>query len=84
MQELENLIATIDETLTANRYYSPAPGRPEAAKLTLRNLLTRPQFTEAEVRTLRGVVRILAKPRGQQDYGRALSAEDSAKAADKA
>jgi tRNA/rRNA methyltransferase len=64
MRELEGLYQAIDEKLTENRYYSPAPGRPEAARLTLRNLLTRPQFTEAEVRTLRGVVRMLAAPRG--------------------
>ena len=63
LQELENLIAAIDERLTENRYYSPAPGRPEAARLTLRNLLTRPQFSEGEVRTLRGIVRILSTPR---------------------
>lgn len=62
--ELENLITAIDETLTANRYYAPAPGRPESARLTIRNLLTRPQFTGSEVRTLRGMVRIMAKPRG--------------------
>ena len=73
MQELENLIAAIDQTLTENRYYSPAPGRPEAARLTLRNLLTRPQFTEAEVRTLRGVVRILSTPRTKR--GSSVSAQ---------
>ncbi len=64
MGELENLIADIDARLAANRYYSPGSGRPEAARLTLRNLLTRPQFSEGEVRTLRGVVRILSVPRG--------------------
>ncbi|GGI84841.1 tRNA (cytidine/uridine-2'-O-)-methyltransferase TrmJ [Polymorphobacter multimanifer] len=64
MAELENLISDIDARLVANRYYSPAPGRPEAARLTLRNLLTRPQFSEGEVRTLRGIVRILSVPRG--------------------
>jgi tRNA/rRNA methyltransferase len=63
--QLEALIADLDARLTANRYYSPGPGRVEAARLTLRNLLTRPQFSEAEVRTLRGVVRILAAPRGK-------------------
>lgn len=61
---LEALIVDLDRRLEANRYYSPGPGRPDAAQLTLRNLLTRPQFTEAEVRTLRGVVRILNVPRG--------------------
>ncbi len=67
LQELENLFQAIDEKLTQNRYYSPGPGRAEAARLTLRNLLTRPQFTEGEVRTLRGVVRMLATPRGTPD-----------------
>ncbi len=59
--ELERLIADVDARLTASGYYS-IPGRAEAARLTLRNLLTRPAFSENEVRTLRGVVRTLAKP----------------------
>ncbi len=67
MQALENLIAAVDETLTRNRYYSPGPGRSEAARLTIRNLLTRPQFSEGEVRTLRGVVRMLRAPRGSAE-----------------
>lgn len=64
MEKLEALIVDLDARLGANRYYSNGPGRREAAMLTLRNLLTRPQFTEGEVRTLRGVVRILNVPRG--------------------
>lgn len=62
--ELEALLVDVDARLAANRYYSPGAGRPEAARMTLRNLLTRPQFSAAEVRTLRGVVRILSVPRG--------------------
>ncbi len=64
MEKLEALIVDLDRRLTANRYFSAGPGRHEAASLTLRNLLTRPQFSEGEVRTLRGVVRILHVPRG--------------------
>ncbi len=61
--ELELLIEHIDTTLVANGYYNPAPGRTEATRLTIRNLLTRPRFTDGEVRTLRGVVRGLTAPR---------------------
>jgi tRNA/rRNA methyltransferase len=58
--ELEGLIGQIDGILVGNGYFNPAPGRTEAARLTLRNLLTRPRFTSGEVRTLRGVVRGLS------------------------
>ena len=60
--ELERLIAAVDDELTAANYYA-IPGRAEAARLTLRNLLTRPAFSDHEVRTLRGVVRALAQRR---------------------
>lgn len=60
--ELERLIAAVDTELTAANYYA-IPGRAEVARLTLRNLLTRPGFSEQEVRTLRGVVRALAQRR---------------------
>lgn len=60
--ELERLIGAVDDALTAVNYYA-IPGRAEVARLTLRNLLTRPGFSEQEVRTLRGVVRALAQRR---------------------
>lgn len=60
--ELERLIVAVDEELTAANYYA-IPGRAEVARLTLRNLLTRPAFSDNEVRTLRGVVRALASRR---------------------
>lgn len=60
--ELERLIEAVDAELTAANYYA-IPGRAEVARLTLRNLLTRPGFSEQEVRTLRGVVRALAQRR---------------------
>ncbi len=61
--ELEELIAAVDTALAANGYYNPVPGRAAAAKLTMRNLFTRPQFSGGEVRTLRGIVRGLVAPR---------------------
>ncbi len=60
--ELSRLIDAIDVELTAANYYG-IPGRAEVARLTLHNLLTRPAFSEQEVRTLRGVVRALAQRR---------------------
>lgn len=58
--ELERLIAAVDAELTTAGYYA-IPGRAEVARLTLRNLLTRPAFSDNEVRTLRGVVRALTR-----------------------
>lgn len=60
--ELERLIAALEIELTAANYYA-IPGRSDVARLTLRNLITRPGFSEHEVRTLRGVVRALASRR---------------------
>lgn len=62
-QELEGLIEAVDAQLLANGYYNPVAGRAAAARLTMRNLLTRPEFSAGEVRTLRGIVRGLSKPR---------------------
>ncbi len=62
-EELEGLIAAVDAQLAANGYYNPVPGRAAAARLTMRNLLTRPEFSAGEVRTLRGIVRGLSRPR---------------------
>ncbi len=65
--ELERLIVATDAYLTAAGYYA-IPGRAEVARQTLRNLLTRPAFSDNEVRTLRGVVRALARePRSPTD-----------------
>lgn len=62
-EELEGLIEAVDAQLLANGYYNPVAGRAAAARLTMRNLFTRPEFSAGEVRTLRGIVRGLAKPR---------------------
>jgi tRNA/rRNA methyltransferase len=45
-------------------YYYP-PDRANATRLTLRNLLTKPGWNHLEVRTLRGVLSTLAKPRAR-------------------
>jgi tRNA/rRNA methyltransferase len=60
---LSGLIATIDSRLETNGFFNPAPGKTETARWMLRNVLTRPGFTGAEVQFLRGVVRHLVQPR---------------------
>ena len=65
-EELEGLISAVDAQLRANGYYNPVPGRAAAAKLLMRNLLTRPAFTAGEVRSLRGIVRGLSQRRGRE------------------
>ncbi|GGE20650.1 tRNA (cytidine/uridine-2'-O-)-methyltransferase TrmJ [Polymorphobacter glacialis] len=62
-EELEGLITAVDAQLVGNGYYNPVAGRAAAARLVMRNLFTRPQYSAGEVRTLRGIVRGLAKPR---------------------
>lgn len=66
-EELEDLVAAIDAQLATNGYYNPVPGRAAAARLTMRNLFTRPEFSGGEVRTLRGIVRGLSKKRRPGD-----------------
>ncbi len=66
-QELESLILAVDARLRATSYYNPVPGRAAASRLTMRNLLARPQFSSGEVRTLRGIVRGLSGPRRPGD-----------------
>jgi tRNA/rRNA methyltransferase len=61
--ELAGLISALEERLAENGWFNPAPGRSESARRMLRNILTRPAFTGAEVQFLRGVVRSLASPR---------------------
>ena len=61
--ELAGLIAALEARLAENGWFNPAPGRSESARRMLRNILTRPAFTGAEVQFLRGVVKSLAEPR---------------------
>ena len=66
-EELEGLIDAVDAQLVHNGYYNPVPGRAAAARLVMRNLFTRPEYTAGEVRTLRGIVRGLCKRRRPSD-----------------
>jgi tRNA/rRNA methyltransferase len=61
--ELEGLIGAIDAQLVRNGYYNPVPGRAAAARLVMRNLFTRPEYSAGEVRTLRGIIRGLSRQR---------------------
>jgi len=59
---LEGLIDQVDGALDAAGYYH-VPSRVASSKRTLRNLLTRPAWSEKEVRTLRGIVHALVEGR---------------------
>ena len=61
--ELDGMIAQLDNMLEATGYFFPRDRAP-ATKLTLRNLLTKPGWTAQEVRTLRGVLSTIDRPRG--------------------
>lgn len=60
--ELEGLIAAVDAALDAADYYNVAD-RIAASKRHTRNLLTRPRYSEEEVRTWRGIVHALSGKR---------------------
>ena len=59
---LEGLIDQTDAALEAAAYYR-APSRVASTKRIVRNLLTRPGWSEEEVRTMRGIVASLSKSR---------------------
>ena len=59
--EIERLYRHLESALENTRYFYP-PERAAATKITLRNILTKPAWTEEEVRTLRGVVSALERP----------------------
>ncbi len=65
-EALEGLIVQTDTALDAAGYYR-VPSRIRTAKRNLRNLLTRPGWSEEEVRTLRGIVGALVNPRLPHD-----------------
>jgi tRNA/rRNA methyltransferase len=60
--DLERMIVAVDADLDAAGYYGTTT-RVVIAKRLVRNLLTRPAFSDDEVRTLRGVFRALAHRR---------------------
>ena len=62
--ELDGMIDQLDRMLDAAGYFYP-PDRVPSTRRTLRGLLTKPGWTAQEVRTLRGVLSTLERPRGQ-------------------
>jgi tRNA/rRNA methyltransferase len=62
MGELEGLIGQLDIALDSAGYFFP-PDRVQATKMTLRTILTKPQWSSREISALRGVVRALADRR---------------------
>jgi tRNA/rRNA methyltransferase len=67
-EQLVGLFAHLEEALEARGYFRPAPKKPKMVD-NLRAVLTRPGFTEAEIKVLRGVVASLdyfspKEPRG--------------------
>jgi tRNA/rRNA methyltransferase len=62
--ELDGMIAQLDAMLEQAGYYFP-PDRIPATKRTLRTLLTKPGWNSQEVRTLRGVLSALERPRAR-------------------
>ena len=63
--ELEGLIEQLESMLEAAHYFFPEE-RAQVARRTLRSLLTKPQWTAQEVRTLRGELRTLGRDAGAQ------------------
>lgn len=58
--ELEGLIAHLDDLLLPTGYFEP-PERATATRRTLRGVLTKPGWNSLEVRTLRGVLSALGR-----------------------
>jgi len=63
--ELEGLIAHFETLLEERGYFFP-PSRAAATRRTLRTVLTKPGWNHLEVRTLRGVLSQLERPRGKR------------------
>ncbi|WP_448658541.1 TrmH family RNA methyltransferase [Sphingomonas sp. CJ99] len=60
--ELEGMIEQLEGMLAPAGYFHP-PERTEVTRRTLRGLLTKPGWNAMEVRTMRGVLSTLARPR---------------------
>jgi tRNA/rRNA methyltransferase len=61
-EELEEMIAHFERLLEPKRYFFPE-SRAAATRRTLRSMLTKPGWNHLEVRTMRGVLSALEKPR---------------------
>lgn len=58
--EVEGLVGQVDAALEASGYYFPAD-RAKVTKLTIRTLLTKPDWSSREVRAMRGMLHSIAK-----------------------
>lgn len=82
-EHLQGLFDHVEEALDARGYFRPAAKKPKLVE-NLRTVLTRPSFTETEIRVVRGVISSLDRftrevPRGKgapQDGGREKKADD--------
>lgn len=63
-EELDGMIGQLEGMLESSGYFFP-PDRTPATKRQLRTVLTKPGWNSQEVRTLRGVLSALAKPRAR-------------------
>ncbi len=61
-EELDGMIAQLDAMLVEAGFFHP-PDRTPVTRRTLRTMLTKPGWSAQEVRTLRGVLSAIAKPR---------------------
>lgn len=66
MGELEGMIGQLEGALEQVGYFFP-PNRVEATKITLRTILTKPQWSSREIQALRGVIRALAESRSSKN-----------------
>jgi len=64
-QELDGMINQLEAMLDQAGYFFP-PDRAPTTRRTLRTLLTKPGWNALEVRTLRGVLSAIDRPRGAQ------------------
>ena len=81
-EHLHGLLTHLEQALDARGYFRPAPKKPKMLD-NLRAVLTRPGFTEAEIKVLRGVVSSLdyfspREPRGAGYPGRKADADTAA------
>jgi tRNA/rRNA methyltransferase len=61
-EELDGMIDQLNAMLDESGFYFP-PDRTPVTRRTLRTLLTKPGWSSQEVRTVRGILSALAKPR---------------------
>lgn len=66
MSDLEGLIGHLDDALDEAGYFHP-PERIQATRMTIRTILTKPQWTSREIQALRGIIRALAQSRSSKN-----------------